>query len=43
MTAAKKHVLTITGERELRIERIFDAPKDRVWRAMTDPSQIAQW
>lgn len=32
-----------TGDREIRIERIFDAPRDRVWRAMTDPKLVAQW
>ncbi|HVX42104.1 MAG TPA: SRPBCC family protein [Gemmatimonadaceae bacterium] len=30
-------------EREIRIERIFDAPRERVWRAMTDPELVAQW
>ncbi|HEY4183105.1 MAG TPA: SRPBCC domain-containing protein [Kofleriaceae bacterium] len=39
----KKALLTFPGERELRVERVFDAPKARVWRAMTDPAQIAQW
>ena len=31
------------SDREIRIERIFDAPRDRVWRAMTDPKHVAQW
>jgi uncharacterized protein YndB with AHSA1/START domain len=30
-------------EREIHIERIFDATRERVWRAMTDPAQVAQW
>jgi len=30
-------------EREIRIERIFDAPRERVWRAFTDPTLVAQW
>jgi len=30
-------------DREIRIERIFDAPRDRVWRAMTEPDLVAQW
>ena len=30
-------------DRELRIERIFDAPIDRVWQAYSDPQLIAQW
>jgi uncharacterized protein YndB with AHSA1/START domain/predicted enzyme related to lactoylglutathione lyase len=41
--AAKKARLTTPGERDLRVERIFDAPRERVWRAMTDPAQLAQW
>jgi uncharacterized protein YndB with AHSA1/START domain len=28
---------------ELVIERVFDAPRDLVWRAWTDPEQLAQW
>ncbi len=35
--------LTTPGEREIRAERVFDAPRERVWRAFTDPRQIAQW
>jgi uncharacterized protein YndB with AHSA1/START domain len=35
--------VTATGEREVRIERIFEAPRERVWRAMTDPKLVAQW
>ena len=31
-----------TGE-ELVIERVFDAPRDRVWRAFTEPELVAQW
>lgn len=30
-------------EREIHIERIFDAPRERVWEAMTDPTLLAQW
>ncbi len=35
--------LTLHGERELRVERIFEASRDRVWRAFTVPEEIAQW
>jgi uncharacterized protein YndB with AHSA1/START domain len=35
--------LTTPSEREVRIERIFDAPRERVWRAFTDPKWVAQW
>ena len=43
----KEPTLTATistpGDREIRIERVFDAPRDRVWRAFTDPALIAKW
>jgi uncharacterized protein YndB with AHSA1/START domain len=42
-TASKKATVTPVGDRELRIERIFNAPRDRVWKAMTDPTLLAQW
>jgi uncharacterized protein YndB with AHSA1/START domain len=35
--------VTTPGEREIRIERVFDAPRERVWRAFTDPALVAQW
>jgi uncharacterized protein YndB with AHSA1/START domain len=28
---------------EIAITRIFDAPRERVWAAWTDPAQIARW
>jgi len=31
------------GEREFRIERVFDAPREEVWRALTEPELVAQW
>lgn len=35
--------ITQPSDREIRIERIFDAPRERVWRAFTEPELIAQW
>ena len=35
--------LTKPTDREIRAERIFDAPRDRVWAAFTDPTMIPQW
>jgi uncharacterized protein YndB with AHSA1/START domain/predicted enzyme related to lactoylglutathione lyase len=43
MTASKKALITTPGERDVRVERVFDAPRERVWRAMTDPAQLSQW
>ncbi|HYF38868.1 MAG TPA: SRPBCC family protein [Gemmatimonadales bacterium] len=41
--SGRKATVTTPGDREIRIERIFDAPRDRVWRAHTDPTLLAQW
>lgn len=38
-----KATITKPTDREIRIERIFNAPRDRVWKAMTDPKLVAQW
>jgi uncharacterized protein YndB with AHSA1/START domain len=35
--------MTMPTDREIRVERVFDAPRDRVWRAFTDPALVAQW
>lgn len=42
-TTTKKATLTLSGDRELQVERIFDAPRERVWRSMTDAKLLAQW
>lgn len=34
---------TTTTERELVIERIFNAPRALVWKAWTDPEMLAKW
>jgi len=31
------------GDREIRGERVFDAPREKVWAALTDPELIPQW
>ena len=38
-----RHTLTTPTDRTIRVERIFDAARDRVWRACTEPELIAQW
>lgn len=30
-------------ERLLIVERVFDAPRELVWKAWTDPEQLAKW
>lgn len=32
-----------TSDREITLSRVLDAPRERVWRAMTDPKQIDRW
>jgi uncharacterized protein YndB with AHSA1/START domain len=47
MTAATEasgaSTLTTPSDREIHVERIFNAPRERVWRAITDPVLVAQW
>ena len=38
-----RHTLTTPTDRTIRVERVFDATRDRVWRAYTEPELIAQW
>ena len=35
--------VTMSTDREIHIERVFNASRDRVWRAMTDPTLLVQW
>lgn len=32
-----------TNDRGMHVERVFDAPRERVWAAYTEPALIAQW
>lgn len=41
--APKKAIITPLGDREFRIEREFDAPRDVVFAVYTDPELIPQW
>jgi uncharacterized protein YndB with AHSA1/START domain len=44
MTAAQQQATVSTPtEREIKIERVFDAPRDRVFAAFTDPALIPEW
>lgn len=35
--------VTREGERHVRIERVFDAPRERVWDAFSRAEQLVQW
>ena len=41
--SAPKAKVTTPTDREIHIERVFDAPRDAVWRALTEPELVAQW
>jgi uncharacterized protein YndB with AHSA1/START domain len=41
--SASTSKVTTPTDREIRIERVFNAPRERVWRAFTDPKLVAQW
>ena len=46
MVEHEKNQATVTappGEREIRVERVFDAPRERVFAVYTDPELIPQW
>lgn len=44
MTPAMNELKVSTpAEREVRTERIYNASRERVWRALTDPALVAQW
>lgn len=38
-----KAIITTPSDREIRVERIFHAPRELVWQAMTDPALVSQW
>jgi len=40
-----KHETSITtpSDTEIRIERTFDAPRELLWEAFTDPELLAEW
>ena len=40
--AGKPSTVTTPTDRTIHIERTFNAPRARVWRAHTDPGQLAQ-
>lgn len=42
-TAGTPVTVTTPTDREVRIERVFDAPRERVFAAFTDPKLIPEW
>ncbi|MCC7450079.1 MAG: SRPBCC family protein [Anaerolineae bacterium] len=39
----KTNLIAEPGKQEIRMERIFDAPRDLVFQVWTDPKHIPQW
>ncbi|MEU8896568.1 SRPBCC family protein [Nocardia sp. NPDC048505] len=42
-TSTRDAAVTTTGDRDCHIERVFDAPRERVWAAYSRVEQLAQW
>lgn len=40
---AKNNVIAERGKQEIVITRIFDAPRELVWKAWTDPKHFVRW
>jgi uncharacterized protein YndB with AHSA1/START domain len=34
---------SVMSERRIVLERVFDAPRDLVWKMWTDPDEVARW
>jgi len=43
ISAPARAVLSTPSDRDFRLERIFNAKRERVWKAMTEPALLAQW
>jgi uncharacterized protein YndB with AHSA1/START domain len=43
MTTGKDSHAEAPADREIVITRVFDAPRELVWQAMTDPEQVVHW
>jgi len=42
-TSANKLEITLPSDREIQMERVFDAPRDLVWQAHTEAEKLAKW
>ena len=42
-TQSRQAAVSTPSDREIRVERIFDAPRERVFETMTDPRTIPHW
>jgi uncharacterized protein YndB with AHSA1/START domain len=42
-TGKPRDKVATAADREITITRVFDAPREMIWDAWTDPEQIVQW
>ena len=42
-TSSSKMTLTLPSDRVIEVARVFDAPRELVWKAYTDPAAIPHW
>jgi uncharacterized protein YndB with AHSA1/START domain len=42
-TQGKESTLTLPSDTQIQMSRVFDAPRELVWKALTDPEAIPQW
>jgi uncharacterized protein YndB with AHSA1/START domain len=42
-TSVSTHKLNDNGKQELVLQRVFDAPRELVFNAWTDPEQVVKW
>jgi uncharacterized protein YndB with AHSA1/START domain len=43
MAETKRSLVEDTSDREIVLTRVFDAPRDLVWKAITIPAHLVQW
>jgi uncharacterized protein YndB with AHSA1/START domain len=43
MTSTKPAVAENLADREIAITRVFDARREMIWDAWTDPKQVVRW
>jgi uncharacterized protein YndB with AHSA1/START domain len=43
MTTQTESMITKPSDKQIKTERVFDAPRAHVWRAFTEPALVAQW
>jgi uncharacterized protein YndB with AHSA1/START domain len=42
-TQGKESTLTLVSDTQVQMSRVFDAPRELVWKALTDPEAVPHW